>query len=147
MGSTFFSLHYHIVFSTKERRPFIQPTWRERFHQYLGGTVRGLGGVAESVGGVADHVHLLVSLRTTDAPADIVRELKKASSLWAAQEAEPSFAWQEGYSIFSVSRTHSDTVRRYIIGQEQHHQQTSFVEELKRLLERNGVSYDPQHLL
>jgi REP element-mobilizing transposase RayT len=79
MGSTFYSLHYHIVFSTKERQPFLRPEWRARAHEYLGGTVRGLGGVAESVGGVEDHVHLLVSLKTTQAPADLTREVKKAS--------------------------------------------------------------------
>ena len=56
MGSTFYSLHYHVVFSTKERRPLIRPDWRPRLHEYLGGTVRGLDGVAEAVGGVEDHV-------------------------------------------------------------------------------------------
>ena len=106
MGSTFYSLHYHIVFSTKERRPLIGSGWRPHLHEYLGGTVRGLGGVAEAVGGVADHVHLLLSLKTTDAPAELVRELKKASSIWSAEKHEPLFSWQEGYAIFSVSWTH-----------------------------------------
>lgn len=75
MGSTYYSLHYHVVFSTKERRPFIRSQWRLRLHEYLGGTIRGLGGVAEAVGGVADPVHLLVSLKTTHSPASLVREL------------------------------------------------------------------------
>ena len=146
MGSTFYSLHYHVVFSTKERRPLIGAGWRPRLHEYLGGAVRGLGGVAEAVGGVEDHVHLLVSLKTTDAPADLVRELKKAASVWAAQKYEPLFAWQEGYAIFSVSWTHVAAVRRYIGGQEDHHRQTVFLDELKRVLERNGVEYDPRYL-
>jgi REP element-mobilizing transposase RayT len=77
MGSTFYSIHYHIVFSTKERRPLIRPEWRARLHEYIGGTVRGMGGVAEAVGGVEDHIHLLVSSKTTDAPAATVREMKK----------------------------------------------------------------------
>ncbi len=147
MGSTFYSLHYHVVFSTKERRPFIRTEWRARLHQYIGGAVRGLGGVAEVVGGVEDHVHLLVSLRTTDAPADLVRELKKASSIWAAEKHEPLFAWQEGYSIFTVSWTHTTVLRRYIAGQESHHRKASFADELKRLLKKNGVKYDPKYLL
>jgi putative transposase len=50
MGSTFFSLHYHLVFSTKERLPFIDAEWRPRLHSYLGGTIRGMNGVAEIVG-------------------------------------------------------------------------------------------------
>ena len=72
------------MFSTKERRPFIRTEWRARLHNYLGGTVRGLGGME-------DHVHLLLSLKTTDAPADLVRELKKASSVWAADNFERAF--------------------------------------------------------
>jgi REP element-mobilizing transposase RayT len=147
MGSTFYSLHYHVVFSTKERRPHIRSEWRPRLHEYLGGTVRGLGGVPEAVGGVEDHVHLLISTKTTDAPANLVRELKKASSVWAAEHHEPAFAWQEGYSIFTVSWTHVPVVRRYIANQEAHHRKTPFVDELKRLLEKNGVTYDPKYLL
>src|SRR5436190_1913975 len=63
MGSTFFSLHYHLVFSTKERRPFIKPEWRPRLHSYLGGIIKGMNGVPGMVGGVEDHVHILASLR------------------------------------------------------------------------------------
>ena len=147
MGSTFYSLHYHVVFSTKERRPIIGSNWRARLHTYLGGTVRGLGGVAETVGGVEDHVHLLISLKTTYAPVDIVRELKKASSVWAQENHERFFSWQEGYSIFTVSWTHVPILRRYIANQDEHHRKTSFVDELKRLLEKNGVKYDSKYLL
>src|SRR5262245_25418690 len=85
MGSTFLSLHYHIVFSTKERRPLIKPMWRPRLHEYLGGAIRGLGGIPEIVGGVEDHVHLLAGLRATHRLADFMQELKKASSIWAAE--------------------------------------------------------------
>lgn len=146
MGSTFYSLHHHIVFSTKNRRPLIKPAWRARLHEYLGGTVRGLGGIAEIVGGVEDHVHLLLSLKTIHAPASIVGEMKKASSVWAAEKHEPLFSWQDGYAIFSVSHTHIEDVRSYIAGQEEHHRNVSFSDELIRLLERNGVEYDPKYL-
>ena len=147
MGSTFYSLHYHIVFSTKERRPFIRPEWRARLHEYLGGAIRGLGGVGEAVGGVEDHVHLLASLKTTDAPADFVRELKKASSVWVSEKHGRGFLWQEGYSIFSVSWTHVPVLHRCIANQEAHHRKVPFVDELKRLLEKNGVKYEPKYLV
>ena len=65
MPSTYLSLHYHLVFSTKNREALIAPEWRARLHEYLGGTVRGLGGFPEGIGGVADHVHLLVGLKAT----------------------------------------------------------------------------------
>jgi REP element-mobilizing transposase RayT len=147
MGSSYTSLHFHIVFSTKQRRGLITAAWRPRLHEYLGGTVRGLGGVAETVGGVEDHVHILASLNATQRLADFLRELKKASSVWSAENHDPSFAWQEGYAAFSVSPTHRDVVRRYIANQEAHHQKVGFVDEIKRLLARNGVDYDPKYLL
>ena len=147
MGSTFYSLHHHVVFSTKERRPFIRAEWRAQLYEYLGGTVRGLGGVAEAIGGVEDHVHLLLSLKTTDAPADLVREIKKASSVWVAENHESTFGWQDGYAIFSTSWTHCPVLLQYIANQETHHRKASFGDELKRLLEKNGVKYDPKYLL
>jgi len=146
MGSTFYSLHYHVVFSTKERRPLLRAEWRQPLHQYLGGTIRGLGGVAEQVGGVEDHVHILMSLKTTDAPANLVREFKKASSVWVSERYDRLFAWQEGYAIFSASWTHCGVLRKYIEGQEEHHRKLPFIEELKNLLAKNGVQYELKYL-
>jgi putative transposase len=147
MSSTFLSLHYHIIFSTKERCPFLRETWRSKMHEYLGGTVRGLGGVPETIGGVADHVHLLVGLRATHCLVDFMQELKKATSVWAKDNHEPTFGWQEGYAAFTVSYTHIHAVKEYIGTQEEHHRATDFVEELKRLLEKNGVQYKPEYLV
>jgi putative transposase len=92
MGSTYFSLHPHLVFSTKERRPFIQSKYRAELHRYLGGTARCLGAVALEVGGIQDQVHLLLGLRTTRVVADLVQELKKASGGWAKSRHRPLFA-------------------------------------------------------
>ena len=147
MPSTYLSLHYHLVFSTKNREPWIGPSWRPRFHEYLGGTVRGLDGVAEAVGGVADHVHLLVGLKSTHCLADFVRELKKASSVWVHDEMRiAGFAWQEGYAAFTVSATARDAVREYIAHQAEHHRGKTFPEELVEMLERAGVKYDARYL-
>jgi len=147
MGSTFLSLHCHIVFSTKERRPHIKAGWRSRLHEYLGGTVRGMGVIPEIIGGVEDHVHLLVGLRATHRLADFMQELKKTSSIWSAGQHEKDFFWQEGYADFSVSWTHLDSVRHYIATQEERHRKTDFVAELRTLLDRNGVKYEEKHLL
>src|SRR4051812_6416585 len=76
MPSTHVSLHYHLVFSTKNREPWIHPTHRDRIHDYIGGTIRGLGGVPHRVGGVADHVHVFAGLRATHCLADVVSEVK-----------------------------------------------------------------------
>ena len=109
--------------------------------------MRGLGGVAESLGGVVDHTHLIVSLSTDHILANFVHELKKGSSVWAAEKCKMRFAWQEGYAAFTVSWTHVSILQRYIANQDSHHRKTGFVDELKRLLQRNGVSYDLRYLL
>src|SRR5258708_6223940 len=122
MASTYLSLHYHLVFSTKNREPCIAPEWLARLHDYLGATIRRLGGFPEGVGGVADHVHLLVGLKATHGLADVMRELKKASSVWVHEEVGlRAFAWQEGYAAFTVSATSRDAMRHYIANQEEHH--------------------------
>ena len=146
MGSTYLSLHYHLVFGTKERQHLIDARWRGGLHEYLGGTVRGLGGIARCVGGMEDHVHLLVTLDANHRIGDFLRELKKASSVWSAQHHCPHFAWQEGYAAFTVSASRRDSVRRYIESQEEHHRGVTFIDELRILLEKHGVEYQPKYL-
>lgn len=147
MSSTYLSLHYHIVFSTKERRPMIADAWKDRLHEYLGGTVEGLDGFPQGIGGVADHVHLLVGLKSTHCLADFLRELKKASSAWIHDEIGlKSFAWQEGYSAFTVSATSRDGVKRYIANQGEHHRKRSFRDELLDLLKRAEIEFDERYL-
>jgi putative transposase len=146
--STYLSLHYHLVFSTKDRQSFIDPDWQERFHEYLGGTVNGLGGKSQCVGGVADHVHLLVGLKATHCLADFMRELKKASSSWVHDKVgRNDFAWQEGYGAFTVSPNAREGVQSYIANQEEHHRVKSFREEFVEFLEKAGVEYDPKYLI
>ena len=147
MGSTFFTLHYHIVFSTKERRPIIRAEWRPRLHSYLGAIIRGMNGVAEIVNGVQDHVHLMVSLRPVHCLADLMRERKKESTNWAKDTFDERFAWQEGYAAFTVSPGATVAVRRYIANQQQHHARHLFKDELKVLLDKAGVRYEPKYLL
>ncbi len=145
--STYLSLHYHIVFSTKNREPLIDATWRPRLHEYLGGTVNGLGGTSQGVGGTADHVHLLAGLKSTHCLADFMRELKKSASIWVHDQiGVPNFKWQDGYGAFTVSPTARDKVRRYIANQEQHHRTKTFRDEFVEFLEEAGVEYDPQYL-
>jgi REP element-mobilizing transposase RayT len=147
MPSTYLSLHFHLVFSTKHREPSIAAEWRDRLHEYLGGTIRGLGGFPEGIGGTADHVHLLIGLKATHCLADLMRELKKASSVWVHNEIGlASFAWQEGYAAFTVSSTARPAVRRYIANQEAHHNRQSLRDKLIALLKRAGVAYDPKYL-
>jgi putative transposase len=148
MASTHLSLHYHVVFSTKDRMPMIHESWRARLHEYLGGTIRGLGGIPEAVGGVADHVHVLLGLKATHCLADFVREMKKAGTAWVHQEIPDAgkFTWQSGYGAFTVSAGSCDAVKDYIARQEEHHRVRSFREEYMLMLEKSGVTYDPKYM-
>jgi len=146
MPSTHTSLHYHLIFSTKQREPLIAKAWRDELHSYLGGIVKGLDAHPEGVGGMADHVHLLVSLKPTACLSDFMREFKKSSSSWVKESKAQNFQWQEGYAAFTVSASAIKTVQQYIANQEEHHRVRSFREELVELLDKSGVAYDLRYL-
>ncbi|MBV6457450.1 MAG: hypothetical protein HONBIEJF_00559 [Fimbriimonadaceae bacterium] len=145
VSSTYLSLNAHVIFATKGRAATIGQGWRAELHAYIGGTVRGLGGVPIAVGGVADHIHLLVGLKATQNVADLIREVKKASSVWV-QERCPAFAWQTGYAAFSISPLDLGAVVAYIANQEEHHRKVSSLEELRKILAEFGVPYDERFL-
>ena len=147
MPSTHLSLHYHLVFSTKNREPLLNHESCAHIHSYLGGIIRGMNGVAHAIGGVADHVHLLVGLRATHCLADVMRELKSDSSRWVHDEfGLRNFAWQEGYGAFTVSAPDLERVRNYVLRQEEHHREKGFQEEYVEMLKRGLVEYEDRYL-
>jgi putative transposase len=147
MPSTHSSIHIHVVFSTKNRFPFLDPRYRADIHAYLGACLKRLDAFPSEIGGVDDHVHMLVGIKPTHAVADLVREAKRASSEWMKEENRVSkFAWQEGYGAFSVSQSSMDHVRTYIREQEQHHRRRTFQEEYREFLEKHEVAFDERYL-
>jgi REP-associated tyrosine transposase len=147
MPSTHLSLHYHIIFSTKDRVPYMHHDWRDRLHAYLGGIVRDIGGIPEAVGGVEDHVHLLMGLRANQKLSEVVKEIKTSSSKWVHQElGKPLFSWQEGYGAFTVSPSQRKNVMDYIARQEEHHRGTTFQEEYLLFLKSCDVEYNEKYL-
>src|SRR4029079_10151222 len=140
MASTHLSLHYHLIFSSKNRAPFIRENWRGRLHSYIGGIINDLGGIPEKIGGVEDHIHLLIGLRATHRLADILREIKSSSSKWVHEEIKnPQFGWQEGYGAFTVSASQIEAVKSYIADQKEHHRKKTFQEEYLEFLKQCGV--------
>jgi len=148
MPSTYTSLHYHIIFSTKERRPFITPHIQTRLYDYIGGIVRHEKGILRCAGGVADHVHMLATLPPTRAISDWLRVIKSNSSGWIHDtfSDQKLFGWQDGYGAFSVSSSAMSDVERYIAGQEEHHRRISFQEEFVEFLRKNEIEYDERYL-
>jgi putative transposase len=146
--STYTNLLYHVVFSTKQRRPFIHPVLRDELYPYFGGAIRGEGGTLLEIGGMPDHVHLLVKLPADLAVASLLRTIKANSSKWihVRPDFDRDFAWQTGYGAFTVSESQSDRVRKYIKTQERHHRKMTFQEELLSLLQKNRIEYDERYL-
>lgn len=148
MPGTFHNLKFHLVFSTKHREPWLTPELRTRVHEYLGGIIRGERGKVLEVGGVADHVHILFGWRTDEALSSLVRNLKANSSRWI-HDTFPTlraFAWQEGYSIFTVSQSQVEKVRNYIQRQEEHHEMKLFHDELLEFLRSHEVEFDEKYV-
>jgi putative transposase len=147
MPSSFTGLHYHLIFSTKDRAPLISPALRERLYPYIGGILREQRGELVEIGGVADHVHLVARLHAMTAPAEVLRVVKANSSKWVHEElGERQFGWQDGYGAFTVSLSNLATVRRYVRDQENHHQKTTFQEEFVEFLKRHEISYDERYI-
>jgi REP element-mobilizing transposase RayT len=139
MPDTLTSLVFHVVYSTKDRIPLIRGEIRDRLHPYIGGLIKNLDGVPIAVGGIADHVHLVMELPPRVSVADTVRTVKSNSSKWVnGTYKHVRFGWQNGYSVFTVSRSILPQVVSYVRNQERHHQRRSFADELGLLLERHG---------
>lgn len=138
----------HLVFSTKDRRPFLRDrAFRDRTHRYLAGISGNLHCPASIVGGVEDHVHILCRLAKTMDVASLVRDLKRDSSRWVKEENSElsDFHWQHGYGAFSLSPSHVPALTRYIEQQEEHHRRESFQEEFRRLCDKYGLSIDERY--
>ena len=105
-------------------------------------------GTLLKAGSAADHIHLLIAMPRTCAPADLVQEIKTGSSKWLKTKAAryAGFHWQSGYGIFSISPSHRPALEQYIGNQAEHHRLVPFQEEYRRLLEKYGVKYDERYV-
>ena len=149
MSQSLSKILIHTVFSTKQRRPFLRDKpLREELHRYLGGILANLDCQPIIVGGVEDHVHLLSVLSRTCQPAEMVKELKRGSSLWIKTK-DPQmqdFAWQSGYGVFSIGFSQIESARGYIVRQEEHHKKISFQDEFRQFLQRYHIAFDERYV-
>jgi REP element-mobilizing transposase RayT len=149
MSQSLAQVYLHIVFSTKDRRPFLQDrAIRDELHKYLGGTCNKLDCPVLRVGGVGDHVHFLCLFGRTISISDLVKELKRDSSQWIKTKgpALADFYWQNGYGAFSISPGHVEPTRIYIANQAEHQRTTTFQDEFRRLLTKNGIEWDERYV-
>lgn len=139
------SLNYHIVFSTKDRKPLLSDEMIRAVCRYIGGILRNHEGCLLTSNGMPEHLHLAVSLHPGTCLSDMLREIKAGSSKWVHEnEHLAEFGWQDGYSAFSVSYSGLDKVIRYIDTQQEHHHKMTFEEELISLLKKHKIEYKPE---
>jgi REP element-mobilizing transposase RayT len=148
MPGTFSQLLLHVVFSTKHRQPLVSSQIAERLYPYIGGIVRAEKGVLYDIGGIEDHVHLYLRWRTDKSISDLLRTLKSQSSKWIHETfpALATFAWQQGYSVFSVSKSQEQAVKNYIARQAEHHKKEDFKSELLRLLRIHDIDFEERYV-
>jgi putative transposase len=138
----------HIIFSTKNREPWLDSAIRSRMHSYLATICRDLDAEILCVGGVADHVHIVTTLPRTVSQAQLIEGIKKPSSKWikTLDARYRGFSWQRGYAAFSVSESQLKTVVQYAQHQEEHHRNLTFQEEYRELLRLHAIEFDEQYV-
>ncbi len=148
MAHSFTSLHFHIVYGTKNHAPMLTEGFVDRVYSYVIGLVQRRQCAVVAIGGTADHVHILLRMDQSRAVADVMREIKSVPSRWVRETfpEQRDFAWQEGYGAFAVSTPGLPRVKAYIAGQAEHHREVSFREEFLSFLDRHGIEYDVRYV-
>ena len=117
MAQSLARLWTHLIFSTKDRFPFLRDkVLRREMHAYLAEMLRTHDCDTLIVGGVDDHTHSLFALSRTHSIASVVKEVKRTSSGWIKTTSRKmsKFHWQAGYGAFSVSQSNLTDVIHYI---------------------------------
>jgi REP element-mobilizing transposase RayT len=149
MGQSLSQIYLHLVFSTKNRAPFLKDkSLRGRVHAYLAGTCGQLHSPSLIVGGVEDHVHVLCRFSKELTVSQLLQELKRESSKWikSLDAGLRGFYWQQGYGAFSISPAYVGPLKQYIARQEEHHRQETFQDELRRFLKKHSIAYDERYV-
>jgi len=149
MAQSLSRLWTHLIFSTKDRHPFLRDKGlRHEMHAYLAEMLRIHDCQTLIVGGVEDHTHSLFALSRTHSIASVVKEVKRTSSGWikTASRKLSKFHWQAGYASFSVSQSNLTQVIRYIENQEEHHKRMTFQDEYRAFLNAYGIEFDERYI-
>jgi REP element-mobilizing transposase RayT len=149
MSQSLSRIWIHLIFSTKDRFPFLTDARVCRdVHAYLGTVLRSHDCETLIVNGTTDHVHALFGLSRKYAISTVVKEVKRTSSGWIKERspAMRKFHWQNGYGAFSVSQSHIDRVCRYIEEQQQHHRTRTFQDEYRKFLKSYKIEFDERYV-
>lgn len=149
MSHTLCCQYVHIIFVTKALQPLIINETRESLYGYVTGIVKDIGGQLIDRAGTSDHVHLLINIPTQCSISDFVCKLKACSSKWYRQKGldYQGFAWEDGYSAFTVSSDSISRVKQYFSTEEKRHIASSYQKELISFLKIHDIKFIPQYLI
>lgn len=145
---TYTDIHYHLVFATKGRARDLDKSRRNDLFRFIRGILKNRNCHLYRIGGVEDHIHILTYLHPSIALADLVKEIKTATSAWIKGERVfPAFDhWQEGYGAFTCDAAARPGLIEYIKSQEEHHRVKTFAEELEELVRSCGLQWHADRL-
>lgn len=148
MANTYTQLYMQFVFAVKGRRSFVLPHFREELEKYMCGISSNYQSKVLAIYCNPDHAHLLISMPATVSPSFLMDKVKGSSSKWVNRMGflPQPFNWQDGFGVFSYSKTAIPTVAQYIHNQPKHHQKVTFREEYPSMLTEHGVEFDPKYL-
>ncbi len=148
MPQSLSSILIHLVFSTKNREPFITPEIETELHPYMATIFRDHKSPSLIIDGTTDHVHVLFALSRTMTVADLIEEVKTGSSKWMKTKGREfrNFHWQRGYGAFSIGQSNVAELKRYIRNQKQHHRRVTFHDEYRKFLKRYEIGYDERYV-
>ena len=148
MPQSLSSILVHLVFSTKNREPFITTAIETELHPYVATILREHHSPSLIIDGTADHIHALFALGRTITVADLVEEVKTNSSKWIKTKGAEfkNFHWQKGYGAFSIGQSNVEQLKRYIRNQKQHHRRVTFEDEYRNFLKRYQVKFDERYI-
>jgi putative transposase len=148
MPNTYSQIYIQVVFAVQGRKNLIQASWEERLHQYITGVLQNKGQKMLAINGMPDHIHIFFGMKPDCCISDLVREIKKSSNDFVNSNrlSHYRFKWQEGFGVFSYSRSHIDRVVKYIYNQKNHHRKRTFRQEYLELLDKFEIDYDERYL-
>lgn len=141
MTQTYYKIWIHVIWSTKNRQPFLQKEIRQKVLNHIHKKSQSEGIYIDTINGMPDHIHCLISINPKYSISEIINKIKGESSHWINHQSllNIQFAWQNGYSAFSVSESQIEKTRKYIINQETHHKKITFIEEVDKLLKLHNI--------
>ncbi len=136
----FIKIYVHFVWATKNRTPFLIKDIRKKVFKHIKEYGESKSIYIDCVNGYIEHVHLLVSLNSDQNISTIMNLIKGESSHWINKNnlTTSYFGWQDEYFAVSVSQSHIERVRNYIIGQEKHHALKTWTEEYDEFISKYG---------